>query len=92
MKIKHYTNSFMQVQVGGTKIVIDPWSGFANYGGWCSSPIYSTKDLKNAFNDLTSVYISHLHSDHFHPETLKLIENKDIPIFIKNFKSKRFLK
>lgn len=92
MKIKHFTNSFMQVQVGSTKIFTDPWSGFANYGGWCSSPTYSNRDLEKAFDNITGLYISHLHSDHFHPETLNLIENKNVPIFIKNFKSKRLLK
>ena len=92
MNIKHFTNSFIQVEVGKTKLFTDPWSGYCNYGGWQSNPVYSTKDLKNAFNNTTAVYISHLHSDHFHPETLNLIEKKDIPIFIKNFKSKRLYK
>lgn len=89
MKIRHLTNSFIEVEAGKTRLLTDPWSGYANYGGWQSNPVYSENELKIVFKDVTALYISHIHSDHFHPETLSLIENKDIPVYIKNFKTKR---
>ncbi len=65
----------------------DPWMGKANTGGWQSFPEYLPDQLAQYLDDVQYVYISHLHDDHFHPETLKVLGLLDREFVIKRFKS-----
>ena len=92
MRISHFSNSFIVIQSGVSKIVCDPWVGKANHGGWQSYPEFNDKKLIDSLKNTDYVYISHLHDDHYDPNFLirsGLIEKTFI---IKNFKSKVLIK
>jgi len=85
MKITHYSNSFISISTQGEQIVCDPWMGKANGGGWQSFPEYPVDLMARHLSNTRWVYLSHLHDDHFHPESLK-----DLGLLDKEFVIKRF--
>jgi UDP-MurNAc hydroxylase len=87
LQITHYNNSFLSVASQGERIVCDPWIGKANSGGWHSFPEFPIDTLALHLSDAKWVYVSHLHDDHYHPETLKLCRLLDREFIIKRFKS-----
>lgn len=87
MKITHFSNSFISVSAQGERMVCDPWVGKANASGWQSFPEFSGADLREHLADVRWVYLSHLHDDHFHPETLKQCSLLDREFIIKRFQS-----
>ena len=91
MKITHYSNSFLTVEAGGTKLVCDPWRGIGNHGGWHSFPEFSDDEMRHALGGADVVYISHLHSDHFDPATLKAFAPLDCQFVIYDFPVKPLL-
>lgn len=87
MIVKHFCNSFNLFQSGNSKILCDPWVGNAEKNSWMSYPVHSNggKILNQIKPDF--IYISHLHCDHFDPETLSKYRFKDkVKIIIKKFK------
>ena len=87
MKITHFSNSFISIDSQGDTILCDPWIGKANAGGWQSFPEYSIDELTRHLKDVKWVYLSHLHDDHFHAETLRSCKLLDREFIIKRFKS-----
>jgi UDP-MurNAc hydroxylase len=87
MKITHYNNSFISVRSQGEHFVCDPWMGKANTGGWQSFPEFPVDKLAGHLSDARWVYLSHLHDDHFHPETLKALGLLDREFVIKRFQA-----
>ena len=87
MKITHLSNSFISVKSQGGHLVCDPWMGRANTGGWQSFPYFPVEGLARQLSDARWVYISHLHDDHFHPDTLKLCGLLDREFIIKRFQA-----
>ena len=87
MKITHFSNSFITVSSQGECIVCDPWVGKANASGWQSFPEFSALTLREHLADVRWVYLSHLHDDHFHPDTLKSCGLLDREFIIKRFQS-----
>ena len=86
MNLNYYNNTATMVEHNGTKILFDPWLvGKAYYGSWTSYPELDI-DMKS-FDDVDYIHISHIHPDHCHEETLKMISN-DIPILIHNWDNK----
>src|SRR4051812_24163805 len=73
MKAEFVANSCFIVTVSdGRSIVIDPWlTGGAYYGSWYNFPPVPG-ELAARVRSLTPdwVYVSHLHPDHFDPQTL----------------------
>ncbi|CAM8651075.1 hypothetical protein MCEMIE11_01601 [Burkholderiales bacterium] len=63
----------------------DPWIGKANTGGWQSFPEFPVDQLARHLSDARWVYLSHLHDDHFHPETLKSLNLLDREFILKRF-------
>jgi L-ascorbate metabolism protein UlaG (beta-lactamase superfamily) len=90
MKITHFSNSFISVSSQGERIVCDPWVGKANASGWQSFPEFSDTALREHLADVRWVYLSHLHDDHFHPDTLKSCGLLDREFIIKRFQSPVF--
>lgn len=90
MKITHFSNSFISVSSQGERIVCDPWVGKANAGGWQSFPEFSFSALREHLADVRWVYLSHLHDDHFHPDTLKSCGLLNREFIIKRFQSPVF--
>jgi UDP-MurNAc hydroxylase len=87
MKITHFSNSFISVSSQGERIVCDPWVGKANASGWQSFPEFSDPALREHLADVRWVYLSHLHDDHFHPDTLKSCGLLNREFIIKRFQS-----
>jgi UDP-MurNAc hydroxylase len=87
MKITHYSNSFISVSSQDDIIVCDPWVGKANASGWQSFPEFSDSALCKHLASVKWVYLSHLHDDHFHPDTLKSCGLLDREFIIKRFES-----
>lgn len=70
MKITHHTNSFIEIEAHGYKIVCDPWFNPANHGGWKISPVIPEYVYLKALQSADLLYISHLHSDHLDEKLL----------------------
>lgn len=87
MKITHFSNSFISVTSQGTSLVCDPWSGKANGGGWQSFPEFQTDSLRQHLAGARYIYLSHLHDDHFHPDTLRALGLLDREFIIKRFQA-----
>ena len=67
----------------GKSILCDPWiGGSAYYGSWFKFPPIPQQLLERYTGlDPDFIYVSHIHPDHFHPETL-ISFNKNIPLLI----------
>ncbi len=85
MKIKHFSNSFIEIKTKDVCIVCDPWVGIGNHGGWHSFPEFSESELIGAVNHSSHIYISHLHSDHFDPEFINKAKLTEKIFIIKKF-------
>jgi len=89
MNIKYINSATVIIENNGVKVLCDPWLlDGAYYGSWCHYPIleYCPED----FSDIDYIYISHVHPDHMHVDTLKRFP-KDIPVLIHEYEY-RFLK
>ena len=91
--IKHYRNSFLDVQNKDIRILMDPWLNTANEGSWAGSKEgnrFIFKSLKS--KEIDFIYISHLHTDHFDRKfliDLKKNQKKNFKLIIKKFKDNR---
>ena len=76
MKIKHFNNSFFELNINSKKVVLDPWIG--NMDGTCTWSYPNISGNKNILNKLNPnfIYISHLHSDHYDENILKKFKKK----------------
>lgn len=84
-----HSHACLEFKLDDFSLLCDPWiSGYAFFGAWkhYPTPIIKAKDIKPS-----CIYISHEHSDHFHPQTL-LCFDKEIPIFIPQFANGRLEK
>jgi hypothetical protein len=85
MEITHYSNSFLSINSGKTKLVCDPWVGTTDENSWISDPIhYNGHKIINNLKP-QYIYISHLHCDHFDKKLLNKINKKKVFIVIKKF-------
>src|SRR6185312_702227 len=75
-------------------LVCDPWlQGSAFNNGW--DLISSTKFKAEDFRDVTHIWFSHEHPDHFVPSTLKMIPSdirKKICVLFQKTKDKKVIK
>ena len=79
------------LDLGGYKILMDPWlTDGEYYGSWSHFPHFELDTHLSEINSYNAIYVSHIHPDHCSEDTLKKI-NKNIPIYIHSFHSK-FLK
>ena len=91
MIIKLYRSSTVGINLGGYKILMDPWlTDGEYYGAWSHFPYFDFNKNLDEINSYNAIYISHIHPDHCSDDTLKKI-NKNIPIYIHSYHTK-FLK
>jgi CMP-N-acetylneuraminate monooxygenase len=85
-RIRLLSHACVELDVGGVKIVTDPWLvGPAFVTGWW--PSFEPKvDVFDVVRNADLVYVSHNHPDHCSLETLDLIP-KDKPIIVPAFQS-----
>lgn len=91
MIIKLYRSSTIGLNLGGYKVLMDPWlTDGEYYGAWSHYPYFDFNKNLDEINSYNAIYISHIHPDHCSEDTLKKI-NKNIPIYIHSYHTK-FLK
>lgn len=72
MKIKFVNHASYIMEYNGVVMIVDPWiEGTAFDNGW--SHIEPTKFSFDDFNQITHIWFSHEHPDHFSPSNLKKI-------------------
>lgn len=75
MQIEMIGHACFVCQTQDCRILMDPWiSGPSNFRSWWHIPSVSHSVAQVSAVDY--IYISHLHNDHFHPETLAQMERK----------------
>jgi UDP-MurNAc hydroxylase len=80
MRFTFICNACAIVEQDGSRLLMDPWlNGGAFEGSWYHYPPLQTRPADVATVDY--LYISHLHPDHFDPETLSAFR-RDIPIVV----------
>ena len=89
MNITKLASSTVIIETLDTSILCDPWIENGEYYGSWHHPTKIKYDSK-FLNDITHIYLSHIHPDHFSRKTFEKL-NKKIPVLIHNYESK-FLK
>ncbi len=78
----------------GISVVSDPWfSGPAHLDSWHAVPEWNTAELakiRDHIDEVTHIYISHDHADHFDPRFLRTLSRKNI--LVGDFQNERFRK
>jgi CMP-N-acetylneuraminate monooxygenase len=86
VSIKLIAHACLEIIVGNELIYTDPWfKGPAFLGAWYPYPKPHTKNINK---NPKAIIITHEHSDHLHPETLKCFD-KDTLILFPDFPNKR---
>ena len=89
LKVKLHSHACLEIIYKKFKILTDPWfNGPAFLGAWTNYPPHDV-DSRKVNPDI--IWISHEHSDHFHPETLKLFD-RNIPIYFPDFPNERIFR
>jgi UDP-MurNAc hydroxylase len=84
MKIQSLNNATTIINSAEDRIILDPWVvGDLYQNSWSPFPYF--KNYKKYLKPISHILISHLHQDHFDPETLKLIDKK-AKVIIPNLK------
>ena len=88
MKVTYISNACCIYESDGFQIITDPWliNGVFD-GSWCHYPPLESKP--EDFKDVDAIYLSHLHPDHYQPESLRRI-GREIPIIILDDEKHRF--
>ncbi len=77
------------IESENVKILMDPWIEDGEYyGSWYHYPKIDKEKLD--FENVTHIYVSHIHPDHFSIKTFEALD-KDIPVYIHKYDAK-FLK
>jgi len=80
MRIAHYGNACFSLFHKNLHFLFDPWiESHAVAGGWTQFPPTHTR--MSDIPKIDFIFISHIHSDHCEPETMKKLD-KNIPIII----------
>ena len=89
MQVNFWTHACAELVCGRKRLVTDPWCiGPAFMGGWLLKH-QPPKDWLDRLASADAIYISHTHSDHMNPTTLRALakENRNAPIYIPKFDS-----
>src|SRR5579864_3571428 len=93
MLIEWVNNASFILESGSVPLICDPWlEGTIFNGGW--KLLSETKLRYEDFADITHIWISHEHPDHFNPITLKHIpeeQRRRIIVLFHHTKDKRVL-
>jgi hypothetical protein len=84
LTIQVISHACLLIQYGTIKILFDPWIvGSTYYGSW---HLYPQAKISKEDLDVDAIVITHPHPDHFHVETLSML-NHSIPIYFPKFPS-----
>lgn len=75
MKITCIAHACLLIEVGGLKVLTDPWIAGPSWGGnlWVYPPAKMTPE---DFDDIDVIYFSHAHEDHFQRECVERLPQK----------------
>lgn len=80
MRLTYYANACCLMESQGFRVLTDPWlTDGAFEGSWCHYPPLKVRARDLA--DVDALYISHIHPDHFDPDSLAAFR-RDIPILV----------
>jgi len=83
MNVTYLNSASVLIEHDGVKVLCDPWlTGTAYEGSWYSYPPLDF-DIEGEFADIDAIYISHIHPDHLHVETLKRLPK--VPVYIATY-------
>jgi UDP-MurNAc hydroxylase len=89
MQVTFVRSSTVLVEVGGFKLLMDPWLTEGEYyGSWHHYPPIDFP--LSVLSDVSAIFISHIHPDHFSKETLSALP-KHIPVYVHGY-AEKFLK
>jgi len=72
MKIEFVNHACYVLSAGGVRMIVDPWlEGTAFHNGWALTE--PTRFSYDRFSEITHIWFSHEHPDHFSPPNLKKI-------------------
>jgi CMP-N-acetylneuraminate monooxygenase len=81
-----HSHACLEIRYRGFTLLTDPWlAGPAFFGSWALYPPPRI-DAKKLQPD--AIWISHEHSDHFHPQTLALLD-RATPVYCPDFPNRR---
>ena len=86
VKVSLHAHACLEFQIDGFSLLTDPWlEGPAFLGSWVQypPPVVSAGALQP-----DAIWISHEHSDHFHPETLRGFD-PSTPVYVPDFPNRR---
>jgi UDP-MurNAc hydroxylase len=83
MKVTKLGSATVLVETEDARILCDPWlTDGAYYGSWCNYPPINVDEYD--LSNLTYIYISHIHPDHFDPKTMERVD-KSTPVLIHRY-------
>ena len=89
MKIRHLQSATQVIELGGIRILTDPWLTEGEYlGSWFHYPPFPDDEID--LLDYDFIYVSHIHPDHVSDKTFHRLPKK-VPVLIFDYASK-FLK
>ncbi|MFP8958660.1 MBL fold metallo-hydrolase [Natrialbaceae archaeon A-CW3] len=83
MRVNHIGSSTIVVESGDVSVLCDPWLIDGAFdGAWAHYPPLEVEP--SDFDDVDYIYVSHIHPDHCHRETLEELAD-DIPVLIHDY-------
>lgn len=92
--IRLHSHACLEFRYNDFSLLCDPWIvGSAFFGAWrhYPTPIIDKNNISHLAKRTNAIWISHEHSDHFHPPTLEFFDRKT-PIFVPAFPNGRMEK
>jgi CMP-N-acetylneuraminate monooxygenase len=81
-----HAHACLEIRYRGFTLLTDPWlAGPAFYGSW---DLYPPPRVDASRLKPDAIWISHEHSDHFHPQTLDAFP-RSIPVYVPDFPNRR---
>lgn len=84
MQVTSVGHAGFHIQTGAGSILCDPWVNPAYFASWFPFPDNTGLNW-TALGDCDYLYVSHLHKDHFDPQTLRDHVNKDATVLLPDY-------
>ncbi len=84
MQVTSVGHAGFLIQTTAGSILCDPWVNPAYFASWFVFPDNTALDW-DALGECDYLYVSHLHKDHFDPETLRAHVNKDAVVLLPDY-------
>lgn len=84
MQVTSVGHAGFHIQTEAGSILCDPWVNPAYFASWFPFPDNTGLDW-DALGNVDYLYVSHLHKDHFDPETLTKHVNKDATVLLPDY-------